>query len=241
MRLFLAAFYISSEGLFPQRRFTQIVSSLKQQHPELAQHDFLEQLVLEQVGTAQRLLELLTTTAPHAISHYNVRLIVLDSIAALFREFGSDEMIERAKLMWRIAQQLKVLAEGCRQPVFVIVTNQVSSRLDGTVSSESDKRPPVPALGLSWASYINTRLLARRTERVTSTETSVQTSPVGAKRKADEPLEDDHASVKQTTTLPLRELSIAFAGHLPSSGDVCSFIVDRGGVRGVAPVTDRVM
>ena len=82
-----------------------------------------------------------------------IRVVVLDSIANLFR--GNDEnddgslwlahANQRSSTLFRIAAQLKFLSERYNIPILVI--NQVSHNLQTNTI--------VPALGLSWASCVN--------------------------------------------------------------------------------------
>lgn len=233
-----------------------MVAAMKRLHPELADHDFLGRVVLEQAPDAQRLLDMLSTSVRATIARFNVRLLVVDSIAAVFREFGSEEMVERAKLMGRVAQQLKFIADGVNGTrVFVLVTNQVSARLDGPEARPAgiggDVRP-VPALGLSWASAVNTRLVVRRTGHKADPLPQQGNDPhapeadqaranpnasAGKKRRSEEALEEESTRLPTSPQgVAVRELSVGFAPHLPRSEGAercCHYVVERCGVVGI--------
>jgi len=98
-----------------------------------------------------------------------VRLVVVDSIAALMRrEAGVDtaSRLERQSQLSLEAQRLKMLAEEYRLPV--LITNQITGGATshhsssggggGTGSSERESRFTA-ALGKTWAHNVNTRLV----------------------------------------------------------------------------------
>ena len=108
----------------------------------------------------------------------NIRLIVVDSVAALVRrEFGGTErLVERQDVLSRIASQLKFLSLslslwvcGCIQKliahanhrtlaesfdIHVLVTNHV----------QGGGAEIAPALGNTWFHAVNTRLVLSQTE-----------------------------------------------------------------------------
>lgn len=110
---------------------------------------------------------------PLLLSRQNVKLVVIDSIAALLRvEFSADQSIERAEHMFSLAAQLKFISHTFNCIVFV--TNQVTDLftdnsppshylLSQSVPSQAGRRV-VPALGLAWANCVDTRLAMSRTE-----------------------------------------------------------------------------
>merc|ERR1711971_908284 len=88
----------------------------------------------------------------------DIRLIVLDSIATLFRipETTSNKKqfyIQRSNLLFRIASYLKLISDLYHIPIIII--NQA------TTSSSSSV---IPSLGLSWSNCINTRFFVTRKE-----------------------------------------------------------------------------
>ncbi|GMH42816.1 hypothetical protein BSKO_10735 [Bryopsis sp. KO-2023] len=101
-----------------------------------------------------------------------VRLVVIDSIANLFREVSDkpsiDELKERANRMFEMSSLLKKMADECN--LAVLITNQVVDVIsnDGQPSEsgmsevQTSGREVLPSLGLAWASCINTRLVATR-------------------------------------------------------------------------------
>ena len=111
-------------------------------------------------------------------SQLPVRLIVIDSIAALFRsEFDNTpvELKRRSSLFFKISSKLKALAK--RFSLAVLVTNQVVDlvgpneginglRIGNLGCLYTSGRRVCPALGLAWANCVNSRLFLSRNEDV---------------------------------------------------------------------------
>lgn len=147
-----------------------------------------------------------------------VRIIVIDSIAALFRSdfdnTGSD-LRRRSSLFFEISGAFKSLAN--KYGLAVVVTNQVVDLIGGECEGMngvrignlsglySSGRRIGPALGLGWANCVNTRLfLSREYEEVKREGGGIETT---------------------------RRLSVLFAPHLPESS--CEFVIKGEGVFGV--------
>ncbi|GIL77660.1 hypothetical protein Vretifemale_7149 [Volvox reticuliferus] len=149
-----------------------------------------------------------------------VRLLVIDSVARVFRDAGeSDEpqvqqLHRRAAQLFGLTALLKRLAQEYQ--LAVLLTNQVMDDFNtagetplgvvggGGVGSRpaplvSSGRRVLPALGLAWANCVNCRLFAARHEAW------------------------DGGVV--------RSLQVVFAPHLPHS--YCCFKVDQQGIRGL--------
>lgn len=109
----------------------------------------------------------------------DVKLIVLDSIAALLRtEFGggqADALAARGEMLGQQAAVLKAVAEANRIPV--LVTNQVTAKMTGPAVHSFQQQAPAPvqaalaggtegqvsaALGTKWAHAVNVRLVLER-------------------------------------------------------------------------------
>lgn len=111
-----------------------------------------------------------------------IRVIVIDSIAALFRsEFDNTpvELKRRSSLFFKISSKLKELAK--RYNLVVLLTNQVGDligpdegisglRIGNLGCLYSSGRRICPALGLAWANCVNSRLFLSRHEEVANGE-----------------------------------------------------------------------
>lgn len=154
-----------------------------------------------------------------------IKLIVVDSIAALFRsEFENTpcDLKRRSSLFFKISSKLK--SQANRFGLAVVVTNQVvdfvgdglnGMRIGNLDSLYSSGRRVCPALGLSWANCINSRLFLSRNEEILGKETG--SVDVG----------DDNFFHRQTK----RQIHVVFAPHLPESS--CEFAIRREGVCGI--------
>jgi DNA-repair protein XRCC3 len=152
-----------------------------------------------------------------------VKLIVIDSIAALFRsEFENTpaELKRRSSLFFKISGKLKSLAK--RFGLAVVVTNQIVDlvvpegvnglRVGNLARLYSSGRRVCPALGLAWANCVNSRLFLSRNEEIEKEENRLADS--------------NHLSTRTR-----RQLHVVFAPHLPAAS--CEFVITREGVFGV--------
>lgn len=152
-----------------------------------------------------------------------VKLIVIDSIAALFRsEFENTpaEFKRRSALFFKISGKLKSLAK--KFGLAVVVTNQVVDlvapegingvRVGNLACLYSSGRRVCPALGLAWANCVNSRLFLSRSEQFEKEEKGL-------------------ADVNRVCTRTRRLLHVVFAPHLPEGS--CEFVITREGVSGV--------
>lgn len=166
--------YFDTEHAFSSQRLTELVRA---RHPRLFETpqqlvprpappsllSLLEALLLNRVhvvqvtSTAGFLLEV--ERLEEEVIGRNVRLIVVDSIAALVRkDFERQDLGRRQATLSKLAQHLKALAEQFHLPV--LVSNQVA--LGGTPGSSSYV---TAALGTLWLHAVNTRLVLEWAER----------------------------------------------------------------------------
>ena len=95
------------------------------------------------------------------------------------------------------------------------VTANMKASLDPT-ESES-----MPALGLTWSNIVKTRLMLSRTPyRLPPSDT------MDDARK-----QDGECKHELKAEIPVRQIEILFAPHLPK--EVCYYIVDADGVKGL--------
>ncbi|GBG62036.1 hypothetical protein CBR_g28512 [Chara braunii] len=153
-----------------------------------------------------------------------LRMIIIDSIAALFRsEFDNTilDMSNRASILFQVAGELKRIASEFQIPV--LLTNQVTDYIEGEGAEGGSSlaearignlsymltsgRRVVAALGLAWCSCITTRLFLSRS-----------TSAFGIT------LDGSQAYMR-------RRMQVVFAPHLPPTS--CEFVVERCGLRGL--------
>ncbi|XP_071439688.1 DNA repair protein XRCC3-like [Hetaerina americana] len=151
-------------------------------------------------------------------------LIIVDSIAGVFRgtaeyDESKDEekckgihygILSRAKDLKEIGGDLHNLASI--HGLCVICVNQVSDAMDNIQGFGFEKK--IPALGLSWANMVTTRLMASRTKSFVNLEKNSGECSKGNER-----------------TL-IRELEVIFSPELPPSK--CQFAILQSGVEGIS-------
>ncbi|KAL5100933.1 hypothetical protein RYX36_005260 [Vicia faba] len=207
-----SSLYIFTEFPFPVRRLKQLSRSLLSSHPGVLNSDPLSRVFLRGIYSAEKFVNLLPDIEIF-LTYWKsrllpVRVIVVDSIAALFRsEFDNSrlDLRRRSSLFFKISGGLKSLAE--RFGLVVVVTNQVvdfmtegdnQMRIGNLTHLYSSGRRVCPALGLSWANCVNSRMFLSR---------------------------DQYGETKRRT------LTLVFSPHL---GQCCSeFVITGDGVFGV--------
>ncbi|CAA0809718.1 DNA repair protein XRCC3 homolog [Striga hermonthica] len=205
-----SALYLHSEFPFPSRRLHQLSS-----HTPHLPRDPLARVYVESLTSADHLLDVLPRLDLW-IPKLNIKLLVIDSIAALFRgEYDNTplELKRRSGVFFKVSSKLRLLAR--KFELAVVVTNQVVDVIGGSAglrvgnvgSQCSSGRRVCAALGLSWANCVNIRLFMWREE-------------VGGG-------EDGSFQSLQTR----RFVRVDFAPHLPDSS--CEFVIRKEGVFGV--------
>jgi DNA-repair protein XRCC3 len=145
--------------------------AFKRKHPHLFPRgkrvDLRDNIYIKHVGSIDQLFHSMLKQVPPLVQQRNVRLVIIDSIAALLRyEYGTGagQLLERSKVLFSQANQLKQIADQLQ--VAVVVINQVSDYIDESrllSDLTSSKKRVVPALGLAWSNCINSRLLLSKT------------------------------------------------------------------------------
>lgn len=150
--------YICTEGKFPIKRLQQMANSLvtAEDLPEdVRQIPYTDNVFVRQVSEKEDLTKCLTEGSV-LMAARPVRLIIIDSIAGIFRTDLESGAGERAKSLRAVVKQLEALSE--KFDAAVLCVNQVSDSLNADGSSQQ-----VPALGLSWANLLRTRIWMSRT------------------------------------------------------------------------------
>ncbi|XP_022068114.1 DNA repair protein XRCC3 [Acanthochromis polyacanthus] len=203
------ALYICTEDSFPIKRLQQLIReqpSLRSDVPPslISSLHFSNNIYIEHTADLDSLQVCLSRRAPLLLAQGLVRLLVVDSVAALFRsEFQADDWLERNRQLLTFSSALHHLSQEFTTPVLCInqvtdVFNQSDNSLGPSSSSVS------PALGLAWANQVMVRLILRRLREAVT--------------------RGDQSSI-------LRRLEVAFAPHLPRDGRDAA--VWREGMRGV--------
>lgn len=174
-------------------RLTQLALEFSAEYAHLgASVDrLLDHVTLCKMHSADLLWGTLSEHLPQLLSTTQIRLLVIDSFGALFRPLveggGVSLAAERSTQLCAHAHRLKQLSDDFG--LAVIVTNEVTDKPRGVLKEEGLLPPPLqessvdtttspfelaasygsdsvtlPALGLVWSSFVNTRILITRTE-----------------------------------------------------------------------------
>lgn len=209
------ALYVCTEDSFPIKRLQQLIGeqlALRSDVPVdlIERLRFSDHVYIEHTADLDSLQVCLNRRAPLLLARGLVRLIVVDSVAALFRaEFQADDWLERNRQLLMFSSTLHRLSQEFSTPVLCI--NQVTD-----VFSQSHDRmgPPSssvsPALGLAWANQVMVRLMISRLQGMVA--------------------RNDQSSA-------LRRLEVVFAPHLAHDGQNAA--VWREGLRGVETWTSN--
>lgn len=193
--------YISTEDAFPNKRLQQL-SSLRY---EGKANDVTNGIFIEHAADLDMLISFLESRLTSLLQKEEIKIIVIDSIAAVFRvEFESWELSTRAKLLSTVGNLLQKIS--FKYNICILCVNQVSAVIHPTSKSNDVK----PALGLTWSYFIKTRLQLARTKHTLSMCNGHERI-ITAK-------EDSN----------IRTCSIIFSPHRPN--EKCYFVVLENGI-----------
>ncbi|CAN8000286.1 unnamed protein product, partial [Ixodes hexagonus] len=196
--------YICTEDRFPDRRLRQMQRELGAAGKSLS-----DNVLVSHVGELPMLMTCLENTLPSLRRTKRVGLLVLDSVAALFRsEYGQDQGIQRAADLRKLGTLLDRI---WRSGIAVLCVNQVTD----LISSDCAMFPVtggscVPSLGLTWANVVTTRLFLSKT-----------TLTYAGSRNSTEP------------EVSVRRLQTVSSPCLPHRPEGCLYVVTQRGVRGI--------
>ncbi|RUS70222.1 hypothetical protein EGW08_022015 [Elysia chlorotica] len=208
------AVYICTEDVFPSRRLQQLMKFFAKKRKS---HRFGDNIFIEHVGDFEGLDVCVERRLPALLERGLVKLVVIDSVAALFRcHYSAGQVMERARHLSQFASVLHQLATQHSIPV--VCVNQVSASMDKAGPSKV-----TPALGLTWANQVNSRIMMRRSSLSRSCEDP-------------QPTHQRPGESSSSLNLPThRVLSVVFSPHL-APADVEVYI-DNTGIHG-REVTD---
>ncbi|XP_064403342.1 DNA repair protein XRCC3-like [Halichondria panicea] len=179
------AVYVCTEDAFPHKRLQQMVEAFAKKSGR-APLEISDKIFVEHAVTISSLSVQLQYKLPSLLTQHNIKLVVVDSMAALFRvEFSEAQSPQRAQLLRAFGAQLKKLSNEFSAAL--VCVNQVTAAID-----EECVGGVKPALGLAWAEQVTVRLMMTRSEGV-----------------------GDETELQQNATLVLRDMEVLFAPHLP--------------------------
>ncbi|KAJ0064026.1 hypothetical protein NL108_016725, partial [Boleophthalmus pectinirostris] len=125
------AVYVCTEDLFPSPRLQQMISEqsfLRQDVPlDQIPKNLSDRVFVEHVSDLASLLSCLSRRVVLLLSRRLVRLVVVDSVAALFRsEFEASDWLRRHRQLLAVSSALRRISRQFNAPVLCI--NQVRPR-----------------------------------------------------------------------------------------------------------------
>ncbi|KAM8921743.1 DNA repair protein XRCC3 [Pelodytes ibericus] len=204
------AVYICTEDAFPSKRLQQLIKfqhKLRSGVPSdvIGRIQFGDHIFIEHAADIEMLTDCITKKVPILLLRGTVRLIVIDSIAALFRcEFAAKDAVLKAKHLQTLGGKLHELSSRFTAPVLCI--NQVTDKVTDSVPSNLcvQEKKGIPALGISWSNQLLMRLMVTRT---------------------------NHTAPQAYPGSILRTMEVVFAPHIAQSS--CYYTVDVEGVKGI--------
>ncbi|XP_013387995.1 DNA repair protein XRCC3 isoform X2 [Lingula anatina] len=206
------AVYICTEDVFPTKRLQQMIGAFcKTIDKEFQKIQFGDQIFIEHIAEKEDLISCLKYRLPKLLQKNIVKLVVIDSVAALFRsEYHLSESTKRSKQLSSLGAILHELSSSSNIPV--VCVNQVSDVINP--SAKSHGKQVTPSLGLTWANLVTTRLMLTRTIYNVTIERS-----------------DTAGKVLDKYESAVRKLEAVFAPHLQK--DCCHFVISSDGVKGI--------
>uniref|UniRef100_A0A1A9VGG2 RecA family profile 1 domain-containing protein n=1 Tax=Glossina austeni TaxID=7395 RepID=A0A1A9VGG2_GLOAU len=137
--------FICTENRFPSKRLFEMSKCFIKKFPA-NEINYMANVHVEHLIESDALLKCVGERLPALMSSTCIKLIIIDSVAAVFRTYV--DYVERSRDMRRLANHLLQLAYKYNSAV--ICVNQVAT--------VDEKYPDVPCLGLSWAHLGRTRI-----------------------------------------------------------------------------------
>ncbi|CAD5113818.1 DgyrCDS2982 [Dimorphilus gyrociliatus] len=150
--------YIETEGKFAHARLRQLAESISEKFG-VNVTKLQSNVLVRECKEVDDLVYCISTLLKNIIKDRPIKLIIIDSIAALFRsEFSYSESIARAEKLNKIGVCLKEYSAN--YGTVVVCTNQVSANIKE--HGREGELNVKPALGLAWSNLVTTRLMMRR-------------------------------------------------------------------------------
>ncbi|XP_060650614.1 DNA repair protein XRCC3 [Drosophila nasuta] len=142
--------FICTEDIFPSRRLLQISKAFEARYPE-EKLNLLGNIFIEHQYESQPLLDCVNNRLPQLLQEHSIGLIIIDSVAAIFRLY--TDFAARARDMRRMVNALLTYAD--KHHCAVVCTNQMTASLK---QDDQQSSQDVPCLGIQWANLGRTRM-----------------------------------------------------------------------------------
>ncbi|GJQ67352.1 hypothetical protein Trydic_g8243 [Trypoxylus dichotomus] len=147
--------YICTEDPFPSKRLNGLGKALFQSSAskDIINIDFKSNIFVEHIADFEQLRICLCVKLQKLIHSTHIGLIVIDSIAGIFRSYNDDRNYQnRSENFETIARRLYELCSI--HSIGIVCTNQVSDNLE---TGETN-----PCLGLAWSNWVTSRFCITR-------------------------------------------------------------------------------
>ncbi|KAG2211096.1 hypothetical protein INT46_004695 [Mucor plumbeus] len=202
-----AAVYIHSEGPFPSNRLDQLVSK----YPASEQQQLKNNIHTIRIRTSEEQYQVLAYQLPVFLErHSNIRVVLIDSISAIYRSEPPSERnrFEKMSEICELGAKLKKIAD--QYHVAIVAVNQVSdvfskdkngnkdyidNWMDFKLINMDENNQMIglyiqsllkkPILGLAWSNSVNTRIRLARSPMLERLSTKrvlfVEFSPIASR------------------------------------------------------------
>lgn len=222
--------YICTESQFPAVRLQQLIYHLQDKHTQ-GPKTFTDNIFIQHVSDMESLVDCIRYQLPHLVPSRQVGLVVIDSVAAAFRAEDGAEVNKTIPLQ-TLGYRLHQLASS--YDVAVVAINQVTAAM-GKQNLYGRTGNITPALGLSWANLVTTRLMLIRTNSYIKSNKTVLCNK---NRDKSSQWDASHTSksegnckTKTAVEYNVRLLEVVFCPWLGQES--CSFVVTEKGIEGV--------
>ncbi|KAK7075165.1 DNA repair protein xrcc3 [Halocaridina rubra] len=149
--------YICTECQFPVVRLHQLISQMKKKFPQ-GPESYTDRLFIHHISDVDNLLDCIRYQLPALASRHQIGLVIIDSVAAVFRAEDGAE-VNKPQALQMLGYKLHQLSS--LNDIAVVTINQVTASINNKnlYGMNSDV---TPALGLSWANLVTTRLILSR-------------------------------------------------------------------------------
>ncbi|XP_040455687.1 DNA repair protein XRCC3 isoform X1 [Falco naumanni] len=164
------AVYICTEDIFPSKRLQQLIEQQRKMRTDVPAEiiqkiKFGNSIFVEHAADLDTFHNCITKRISLLLTRGMVRLVIIDSLAALFRcEFGASDSVTKARYLQTFGAQLHSLSTRFRTPILCInqVTDAVSELEAAQGSCSVADNKVYPALGITWANQLLMRLMVSR-------------------------------------------------------------------------------
>jgi DNA-repair protein XRCC3 len=117
------AIFLATEDNFPSKRLEQLVrfSPVTKPYPNITPSDWTNNILVEHVAEFEQLLQTVRNKIPELLKTKEIRLLIIDSVAAIFRCYEKEQIKDR----WR---HLSLLGHALHD-----LSSQVDSRIGGCI------------------------------------------------------------------------------------------------------------